>query len=178
MKKREYIYILLHDVEDKHYIKVGFTSNLKQRISNYRCYNPSIKLIYVKQLTNAKRFEYLFHKKNTAVYRNEWYPSSLLKKVKFFMSKWNEKYPINIYEYEPFKKKSLRKERTKLTFDTMVDYFRINNVNGKINDWGEYSSKIEWIETINNCYSLYGKVGHNISSVKKRYKIMVKIIHN
>lgn len=108
MKKRGYIYILLHESKEIDYIKVGYTCDLKVRYLSYKAYNPTIKLLYSVQLTNAKEFEELLHKSIESIYKNEWYDVSQLELIKSKIESWNSKFPLNEKLYEPIKDKSIR----------------------------------------------------------------------
>ena len=78
-KAEGYIYILKHVFENKELYKLGYTNNLKSRLSNYKTSNPSIVFIKSFYLKDAKDFEKSFHKNNCSVYRNEWYDFDTIK---------------------------------------------------------------------------------------------------
>jgi len=59
-----------------------------------------------------------------------------------------------------------RKLPTDITYAQLAGYFNINHTGGNI-DWGSYSHKTEWINTIESCYKLYGKAWENISYSKR-----------
>jgi len=56
-----------------------------------------------------------------------------------------------------------------ITYAQMAQYFNNNHRDGTI-DWGAYSHKINWIETITNCYKLYGKVWENVTYTNQMIK--------
>jgi len=59
-----------------------------------------------------------------------------------------------------------RKLPTDITYAQMANYFNVNHTGGNI-DWGPYSHKTDWIDTIESCFKLYGKAWENISYSKK-----------
>ena len=56
-----------------------------------------------------------------------------------------------------------------ITYAQMAKYFNQNHKDGTI-DWGDYSHKIIWIETITNCYKIYGKVWENVNRTNQMIK--------
>lgn len=56
-----------------------------------------------------------------------------------------------------------------ITYAQMAEYFIKNHKDGTI-DWGDYSHKTNWIETIENCYKIYGKVWKNVTHTNQMIK--------
>ncbi len=56
-----------------------------------------------------------------------------------------------------------------ITYAQVAEYFNKNHKDGTI-DWGAYSHKINWIETITNCYKIYGKVWENVTHTNQMIK--------
>lgn len=100
MKKREFIYILQNDNVNNNIIKLGYTSNVFQRIVAYKHSNPDIKLIELRQLTNAEDFERSFHSRHQSIYCNEWYDYKDLNYILLEIDKWDKLYPIDEDVYE------------------------------------------------------------------------------
>jgi len=59
-------------------IKFGYSSNIKQRIEQYLSHNPFTEIVETFYRQDAFEFEKTFHKNNTSIYKNEWYPENYL----------------------------------------------------------------------------------------------------
>ena len=74
----EYIYILRSFTREKYLLKLGFTTNVWARLSQYKSANPGIEIVYIAQLENALELEQAFHKENPSAWGNEWYAEDKL----------------------------------------------------------------------------------------------------
>lgn len=62
-------------------IKFGYSSNIKQRIEQYLSHNPFTEIIDTFYRKDALEFEKEFHKNNTSIFKNEWYPENYLNQI-------------------------------------------------------------------------------------------------
>lgn len=65
------IYIIKCTNGTNTYIKLGYTTNLKKRITQYEDHNPFVELLYAFDFKNNLYFEKYFHLTHKAVYRRE-----------------------------------------------------------------------------------------------------------
>lgn len=78
--KLETIYILKTYGKNDCLYKIGYTSNIKRRLEDYKSVNPFIETIDVFYIENAKSFEQDFHTKykHLCRHRKEWYSEEIL----------------------------------------------------------------------------------------------------
>ena len=74
----EYIYLIRTYGKDKSLVKLGYSSDVKSRLSQYLYANPLYEVLQVYTVENAFQFEQDFHSKYPASFGNEWYEESLL----------------------------------------------------------------------------------------------------
>lgn len=74
----EYIYLIRTYGKDKSLVKLGYSSDVKSRLSQYLYANPLYEVLQVYTVENAFQFEQEFHSKYPASFGNEWYEESLL----------------------------------------------------------------------------------------------------
>ena len=145
--------------KDKSILKFGYSAVLASRIANYVAHNPLIEVVGTYYREDAKEFENLFHKKQKAIIRREYYAEEYLEEIIHCIE--NIQPLINI-DNEDVKQFSIVE---KATYTELVEYFKIF-VNSKAEtiDWGKYSNRPKWIEIIEKCWKLYGKTWNNIST--------------
>ena len=64
-------------------IKLGYSSNVKERIKQYLLHNPLTEVLYTFYRQDAIFFEKWFHRNNISIYKNEWYNYDYLEKILF-----------------------------------------------------------------------------------------------
>ena len=74
----EYIYILRSFTREKYLLKLGFTADIWDSLSQYKSSNSGIEIVYIAQLSNALEIEQAFHKQNQSAHGNEWYDEDKL----------------------------------------------------------------------------------------------------
>jgi len=74
----EYIYLIRIYGKDKSLVKLGYTTHIKSRLSQYLYANPLYEIIQTYKVKNAFQFEQDFHSKYPATFGKEWYEESLL----------------------------------------------------------------------------------------------------
>lgn len=63
---------MLYLIESGEYYKIGFTTNIKSRMSNYRTPNPNV--ILIAKIEGIKKDEIILHKLCSKYhYSNEWF---------------------------------------------------------------------------------------------------------
>ena len=80
MKDNLYIVKVINN-EGKSLIKLGYSSNIKNRLDSYYLHNPFIEVIGTYYKKDGYSFEKWFHKNNISIYRNEWYNENILEKI-------------------------------------------------------------------------------------------------
>ena len=74
----EYIYLIRTYGKDKSLVKLGYSSDVKSRLSQYLYANPLYEVLQIQTVENAFQFEKDFHSKYPASFGNEWYEEELL----------------------------------------------------------------------------------------------------
>lgn len=74
----EYIYLIRTYGKDKSLVKLGYSSDVKSRLSQYLYANPLYEVLQIYTVENAFQFEKDFHSKYPASFGNEWYEEELL----------------------------------------------------------------------------------------------------
>lgn len=74
------------------YIKLGYSSNIDQRLDIYKSHNPFIEIIKTFYRKDAKIFENNFHINNKSSYKNEWYDEGKLEYILYCIKNENIKY--------------------------------------------------------------------------------------
>lgn len=79
---KDNLYILkVTNSDKKSLIKLGYSSNIEERLNFYFSHNPFIEIIGTYYREDAIAFEKWFHKNNISIYRNEWYCENILEKM-------------------------------------------------------------------------------------------------
>ena len=84
--KEGYIYILSSYLQDTVILKLGYTSNPKKRLQQYKHHNPACEFEHCLQIENAKEREKSFHLANESIFGNEWYSYDMLDTMKIFLN--------------------------------------------------------------------------------------------
>jgi hypothetical protein len=84
MNIQDNLYIIkTSNSEGKILIKLGYSSNIKERINQYLLHNPLTEVLYTFYRQDAIFFEKWFHRNNISIYKNEWYNYDYLEKILF-----------------------------------------------------------------------------------------------
>jgi hypothetical protein len=105
----EYIYILRSYGENGiSHLKLGYTSDIWKRLSQYRHTNPHIEVVYIAQLENALKIEQEFHSKHKAVFGDEWYDEKLLDGMMEFINRQPHENVTNLKKVKAEKAKKAK----------------------------------------------------------------------
>lgn len=160
----QYIYLLRTYGKDKTLVKLGYSSNVYSRLSQYISDNPLIEVIQFYIGENAYEFEQDFHSKHPAVSGNEWYEESLLDTM------------VKEIESNGFTKVGLVKESIKQ--DNFQDTI-IKLESNQIELTQDLIDKYPFLEEAINSISLKGikKLNYSITNTKRQL-IQLSVIKN
>ena len=80
--KKDNLYIIrIHNSEGQSMIKLGYSSNIKRRLNEYRVMNPFTQIVYTYYRPDAKKFESWFHMSHESSIMNEWYNEDMLSEM-------------------------------------------------------------------------------------------------
>ena len=149
----EYIYLIRTYGKDKSLVKLGYSSDVKSRLSQYLYANPLYEVLQVYTVENAFQFEQDFHSKYPASFGNEWYEESLLS----IMIKEIESQIHEIYDLTP---------APKITFKDVV----IECKKGDTEYLSWAYNKYDFLEEAIQCLGYEGinQCGYHITNVKRK----------
>ena len=149
----EYIYLIRTYGKDKSLVKLGYSSDVKSRLSQYLYANPLYEVLQVYTVENAFQFEQDFHSKYPASFGNEWYEESLLS----IMIKEIESQIHEIYDLTP---------APKITFKDVVIECKKGNREYIASAFEKYDFLEEAIQCLG--YESINQCGYNITNVKRK----------
>ncbi len=96
----EYIYILRSYGKSASHIKVGYTSEIWDRMRAYKSCNPHIEVVYIAKIDNAFEIEQKFHSEHKSTFGNEWYEEDYLEIIMNYLNEKEHEDVTNINKAE------------------------------------------------------------------------------
>lgn len=136
---------MIYIIESGNYFKVGFTKSPESwsnRIESYNTHNPDWTILKTIEGGSRKLETYLHLKLKDYLHRGEWF------------NKFDGWLDTVIKYTELFKVEPKVEKVKRASFTEVVNYFRVHNKGGKVDDWGYCSAMTDYINIVNRYYQI------------------------
>lgn len=160
MKNKDNLYIIrMFGRDGNSILKMGYSGCMPNRIKSYKAHNPLIEIVGTFYREDAIEFERVFHNCNPAILRREFYNESELDNI------------ICSIKNKSIEEIQLISENKPIRYEDLVNYFKSFPDCEKCNiDWKDFSLRKDWIDVIEKCWELYGKLWVDIYVAKEMIK--------